>query len=65
MNRVLTGENNINIEPPGSLKTRILKDGTASGPLWGGNMSLLINRLGTSDAHEYCLEGPRDRKSVV
>ena len=50
MNRVLTGENNINIEPPESLKTRILKDGTASGPLWGGNMSLLINRLGTSDA---------------
>ena len=49
MNRVLTGENNINIEPPESLKTRILKDGTASGPLWGGNMSLLINRLGTSD----------------
>ena len=50
MNRVLTGENNINIEPPESLKTRILKAGTASGPLWGGNMSLLINRLGTSDA---------------
>ena len=49
MNRVLTGENNINIEPPESLKTRILKDGTGSGPLWGGNMSLLINRLGTSD----------------
>ena len=49
MKRVLTGENNINIEPPESLKTRILKDGTASGPLWGGNMSLLINRLGTSD----------------
>ena len=50
MNMVLTGENNINIEPPKSLKTRILKDGTTSGPLWGGNMSLLINRLGTSDA---------------
>ena len=50
MNMVLTGENNINIEPPESLKTRILKDGTASGPLWGGNMSLLINRLGTLDA---------------
>ena len=50
MNRVLTGENNINIDPPQSLKTRILKDGAASGPLWGGNMSLLINRLGTSDA---------------
>ncbi len=50
MKRVLTGENNINIDPPESLKTRILKDGTAFGPLWGGNMSLLINRLGTSDA---------------
>ena len=50
MNMVLTGENNINIEPPESLKTRILKNGAASGPLWGGNMSLLINRLGTSDA---------------
>ena len=50
MKRVLTGENNINIEPPESLKTRILKNGAASGPLWGGNMSLLINRLGTSDA---------------
>ena len=49
MNRVLTGENNINIEPPESLKTKILKDGAASGPLWGGNMSLLINRLGTLD----------------
>ena len=49
MNMVLTGESNINIEPPESLKTRILKDGTTSGPLWGGNMSLLINRLGTSD----------------
>ena len=50
MNRVLTGENNINIEPPESLKTKILKDGAAAGPLWGGNMSLLINRLGTLDA---------------
>ena len=50
MNRILTGENNINIKPPESLKTRILKDGTASGPLWGGNMCLLINRLGTPGA---------------
>jgi len=50
MNRVLTGDNNINIKTPRSLKTRILKDGTASGPLWGGNMCLLINRLGTPGA---------------
>ena len=50
MNRVLTGEKNIKIETPESLKTRILKDGTASGPLWGGNINLLMNRLGTADA---------------
>ena len=50
MNRVLTGENNINIKTPESLKTRILKDGAAYGPLWGGNMCLLINRLGTPGA---------------
>ena len=50
MNRVLTGEKNIKIETPESLKTRILKEGTASGPLWGGNISLLMNRLGTADA---------------
>ena len=49
MNRVLTGEKNIKIETPESLKTRILKDGTASGPLWGGNISILMNRLGTAD----------------
>ena len=50
MNRVLTGDNNINIKTPVSQKTRILKDGNASGPIWGGNMCLLINRLGTQDA---------------
>ena len=50
MNRVLTGEKNIKIETPESLKTRILKEGTSSGPLWGGNISLLMNRLGTADA---------------
>ena len=49
MNRVLTGDNNINIKEPETLKTRILKEGNASGPIWGGNMCLLINRLGTRD----------------
>jgi muramoyltetrapeptide carboxypeptidase len=50
MDRVLTGDNNINIKSPESLKTRILKEGKASGPIWGGNMCLLINRLGTREA---------------
>jgi len=50
MDRVLTGDNNINIKSPESLKTRILKEGKTSGPIWGGNMCLLINRLGTREA---------------
>ena len=45
MNRVLTGDNNINIKEPGTLKTRILKEGNASGPIWGCNMCLLINNF--------------------
>ena len=27
-----------------------MKEGASSGPLWGGNISLLMNRLGTADA---------------
>jgi len=50
MNKVLKGEKNITIQTPTTTKSRILKVGTAFGPLWGGNMSLLINRLGTTDA---------------
>lgn len=48
MENVLCGEPDLKIEPPGSLPVRILRPGTAVGPLWGGNMTLLINRLGTS-----------------
>ena len=50
MNKVLKGEKNITIQTPTATKSRILKAGIAFGPLWGGNMSLLINRLGTTDA---------------
>ena len=50
MNKVLKGEKNITIQTPTTTTSRILKVGTAVGPLWGGNMSLLINRLGTTDA---------------
>ena len=35
------------IEPPNDFPARILKTGTAEGPLWGGNISLLVNRLAT------------------
>lgn len=50
MERILNGTPDFKIESPDSLPARILKPGIAMGPLWGGNMTLLINRLGTSDA---------------
>jgi len=50
MQRVLAGEKFIKIYSPNKLETKILKHGVASGPLWGGNMCLLINRLGTIES---------------
>ena len=49
MQRVLFGEKFIKLFSPNDLEPRILKEGKATGPLWGGNMCLLINRLGTID----------------
>ena len=49
MEQVLNGKPDLKIEYPKSLSPKILKPGSAIGPLWGGNMTLLINRLGTSD----------------
>ena len=48
MKKVLGGERKVQIKAPGSLKTRILKSGKATGLLWGGNITLLVNRLGTN-----------------
>ncbi len=50
MQRVLSGETFIKLFSPNGLEPRILKHGIASGPLWGGNMCLLMNRLGTTDS---------------
>ena len=50
MERILNGTSDFKIESPESLPARILKPGIAMGPLWGGNMTLLINRLGTSNS---------------
>ena len=50
MQRVLSGEKFIKIYSPDGLETKILKHGVAHGPLWGGNMCLLINRLGTNES---------------
>ncbi|MEE8335672.1 MAG: LD-carboxypeptidase [Candidatus Neomarinimicrobiota bacterium] len=50
MNKVLGGGQDIVINPPENFPCRVLKQGKAEGPLWGGNITLLMNRLGTSTA---------------
>ena len=49
MQRVLFGERFIKLFSPNELEPKILKEGKATGPLWGGNMCLLTNRLGSVD----------------
>ena len=49
MEKTLFGHESVTLHPPSELESRILKPGKAEGPLWGGNMCLLINRLGTED----------------
>ena len=46
---VLSGKEDIRIVEPNELKPNILKFGKAIGPLWGVNMCLLVNRLGTKN----------------
>lgn len=48
MINVLSGNKNINIIPQNEIIPHILKPGNGTGPLWGGNMTLIINRLGTN-----------------
>jgi muramoyltetrapeptide carboxypeptidase len=47
--KTLFGYESITIQSPHELQCRVLKSGKAEGPLWGGNMCLLVNRLGTPD----------------
>jgi len=49
MNNILVGSESVTIQSPSELPACILKSGKTIGPLWGGNMCLLINRLGTPD----------------
>lgn len=46
----LGGDEPVIISPPDDFPVRVLKSGEAEGPLWGGNLCLLLNRLGTPDA---------------
>ena len=47
--QVLSGESNIKLYSPKECSARTLKVGTASGPLLGGNLCLIIERLATQD----------------
>lgn len=49
LQQVLSGHGQIRIQPAPACPVRCLKPGTASGPLWGGNLTLVIERLATSD----------------
>ncbi len=47
MEKVLSGEKNIHISSVPELPIQILKPGCGEGLLWGGNMTLISNGLGT------------------
>ncbi len=47
--QVLSGEDNIQIHSTPQCPAKVLKPGEARGLLWGGNLSLIMERLGTPD----------------
>jgi len=47
--QVLSGQAGVKIMSPPACQARSLKPGVASGPLWGGNLTLVVERLGTAD----------------
>ena len=50
--QVLSGQENIRVMSTPQCQARCLAPGTARGPLWGGNLTLVIERLGTVDQLE-------------
>ncbi len=52
MINILSGKRNAQIIAPKTMEPHILKAGNAVGPLLGGNLTLMINRLGTNDAYD-------------
>jgi len=49
LRRVLSGEPDVRVDSTAACPARILRPGTARGPLWGGNLTLINARLGTPD----------------
>jgi muramoyltetrapeptide carboxypeptidase len=50
--KVLSGSDRIRIDDAPACPARVLKPGTARGALWGGNLSLVVERLGTPEQLE-------------
>jgi muramoyltetrapeptide carboxypeptidase len=48
LQQVLSGGGNIRVGSPEGCRARTLRAGRARGPLWGGNLSLVCERLGTA-----------------
>jgi muramoyltetrapeptide carboxypeptidase len=49
MEKVLGTDGPVSIPIPSTPAPVILKQGTGTGPLWGGNLTLIVERLGTGD----------------
>ena len=47
--QVLSGQQNVRVQSTQACQARTLKPGIARGPAWGGNLMLVISRLGTVD----------------
>lgn len=47
--QVLSGRRNVRLASTSACMARTLKPGITRGPAWGGNLTLIINRLGTND----------------
>jgi len=47
--QVLSSQDNVRIASTNACQARTLKPGNASGPLWGGNLTLVVGRLGTKN----------------
>jgi len=46
---ILSGKDNVRINSTAECQAKVLKSGIAKGKLWGGNLSLIVERLGTKD----------------
>lgn len=46
--RVISGEDDVRVASAPGCEARVVRPGVVRGPLWGGNLSLVVERLGTA-----------------